>query len=105
MLETMNEPVKREKFTAPLCGILVCGPRCRDEALLKAAGQGKDSCSCWVYVGGRQTKGGKSACVFSDTGAQRAFLELVCSGASPLQPAAESEREKSPEDRWTMEKS
>lgn len=42
-----------------------------------------------MYVGGGRTKGGKRESVFSDAGGQRAFLELVCSGASPLKPPAE----------------
>lgn len=54
--------------------------------------QGKDSCSCWAYVGGRQTKGGKSASVFSDAGGQRVFWSwfvLVLPLSSRLQRKTE----------------
>lgn len=55
----------------------------------------KDSCSRWVYVGGRQTKGGKSASVFSDAGGQRAFWYWFVLVIPPLRLTAEKEEEKS----------
>lgn len=42
----------------------------RDEALLKAEDRGRTH----VHVGGRHTKEGKTASVFSDAGGQRVFL-------------------------------
>lgn len=72
-------------------GILVCGPGHRDEALLEAADRGKDSCSCWVHVGGSQTKGGKSVSVLSDAGGQRVFWSWFVLGLPPLQPAAKTD--------------
>lgn len=64
--------------------------------------QGKDSCSSWVYVGGRQTKGGKSASVLSDAGGQRALwmgFVLVLPLSSRLQ-RKETERTQHGGERW-----
>lgn len=70
VFETMNEPDRREKFLSAVFAVWAGAQRW---STVESWRQGKDSCSCWVNVGGRQTNRGKSESVLSNTGGQRAF--------------------------------
>lgn len=100
---TMNDPDRGRSSRRPCSGILVCGPGHRDEALLKAEDRGRTHAHTGVYVGGRQTKAGKSASVFSDAEGQRAFWSwfvLVLPLSSRLQRKTEKGGTQHRRARW-----
>ncbi len=72
-------------------------------SIIESCRQGEDSCSCWVHVGGKQTKGGKSVSVLSDAGGQRVFWSwyvLVLPLSSRLQRKKKSRTQRGRR-QWT----